>query len=66
MSDATQEPGQETVPDLLKALGAAEGYLMNAKIDLETGCTKRVAIQTIEGGLKIVRAAIDKAKGRTA
>jgi hypothetical protein len=40
------------------ALEAASGYLMNAKIDLETGKTKQSAIETIEGGLKVVRDAL--------
>lgn len=48
-------------PDLLVALQAASGYLLNAKIDLETGAPKQTAIQTIEGGLKVVRAALSKA-----
>lgn len=50
-------------PDLLEALNAASGFLLNAKIDLETGASKQTAINTIEGGLKIVRAAIAKATG---
>jgi hypothetical protein len=49
-------------PDLLAALKAASGYLLNAKIDLETGAPKRTAIATIEGGLKLVREAIGKAE----
>jgi hypothetical protein len=53
-----------TSPETLSALEAASGYLMNAKIDLETGCTKATAIATIEGGLKLVRAAIAKARGQ--
>jgi hypothetical protein len=36
---------------LQKALSASVGYLMNAKIDLETGAPKRTAIRTIEGGI---------------
>jgi hypothetical protein len=51
-------------PDLLAALNAASGYLLNAKIDLETGCPKATAIATIEGGLKVVRAAIARAEGK--
>lgn len=51
--------------ELLKALNAATGYLMNAKIDLETGAPKRTAIMTIEGGLRVVRAAITKAESAT-
>jgi hypothetical protein len=50
--------------ELLAALKSAEGYLLNAKIDLETGAPKRTAITTIEGGLKLVRAAIAKAEAR--
>lgn len=43
---------------LRKALSASRGYLLNAKIDLETGAPKRTAINTIEGGLKMVREAL--------
>jgi hypothetical protein len=43
---------------LVKALEAACGYLLNAKIDLETGCTKATAIKTIEGGLNRARQAL--------
>lgn len=32
-------------------LRAASGYLMNAKIDLETGCPKATAIKTLQGGI---------------
>ena len=48
-------------PALLAALRAAAGYLLNAKIDLETGCPKRTAVKTIEGGLNVVNAAIEAA-----
>ena len=48
-------------PDLLAALHAAAGYLINAKINLETGAPKRIALATIEGGLKVVREALTKA-----
>ncbi len=41
-----------------EALRASEGYLLNAKIDLETGARKATAIRTIEGALLIVRAAV--------
>jgi hypothetical protein len=37
-------------------LNAAEGYLLNAKIDLETQTPKRTALNTIEGGLQMLRA----------
>lgn len=43
---------------LTKALEAAAGYLMNAAIDLNTGAPKRTALATIEGGIKVVRAAL--------
>lgn len=48
--------------ELLAELEAMCGYLLNAKIDLETGCPKATAIRTIEGGLKRARAAIDRAR----
>lgn len=38
--------------------GAAAGYMMNAKIDLETGRTKASAGATLDGGLKRVREAL--------
>lgn len=44
---------------LVAALSASMGYLLNAKIDLETGATKKTAIRTIDGGLKMVREALD-------
>lgn len=47
---------------LLAALEASAGYLRNAKIDLETGASKATAIRTIEGGLRMVEAAIASAK----
>src|SRR3546814_8924080 len=42
----------------ISALKKACGYLLNAKIDLETGAPKRTAIATIDGGLKMIREAI--------
>jgi hypothetical protein len=51
-------------PEMYEALKAATGYLLNAKIDLETGTTKATAIRTIEGGLAVVRAALAKAEGK--
>ncbi len=41
------------------ALKAAAGYMTNAAIDLETGAPKRTALATINGGLKLVREALD-------
>lgn len=49
---------QGEIARLTKALHAASGYLMNAKIDLETGAPKRTAVSTIEGGLKMIADAL--------
>jgi hypothetical protein len=46
------------VEELTKALSSAAGYLRNASIDLSTGCTKATARQTIDGGLRMVEAAL--------
>lgn len=46
-------------------LSAATGYMLNAKIDLETGAPKRTAITTIEGGLRRARAALPPADTMT-
>lgn len=54
-----------TAPELLEALKAVSGYLLNAKIDLETGAPKKTAVATIEGGLKIARTAIFKVEHGT-
>lgn len=51
-------PIYDRAPDLLKALEAAVGYMSNAKIDLECS-TKAAAIRTLDGGLNIVREAIE-------
>jgi len=53
---------QAKIDMLLKALNAAQGYLLNAKIDLETGASKATAIRTITGGLNMVRDAIASAE----
>lgn len=44
--------------DTVKALSAARGYLLNAKIDLESGARKATAIRTIDGGLTVVGEAL--------
>lgn len=54
-----------STPELVAEMKAAAGYLRNAKIDLETGCSKATAIRTIEGGLNRLEAAIAKAEGRS-
>lgn len=50
--------------DALATIKALKGYLLNAKIDLESGAPKRTAIQTIEGGIRLADEAIAKAEGR--
>jgi hypothetical protein len=47
----------------LKALKAAKGYMLNAKIDLETGTKKATTLTTLEGGLRMVEAAIAETAG---
>ena len=49
--------------DTLKALQSALGHLLNAAIDLETGCTKKATIATLNGGIPTAREAITKATG---
>lgn len=44
--------------EMVAELSAAHGYLLNAKIDIETGATKATAIRTLDGGINRVRAAI--------
>ena len=51
-----------SAPDMIEALSAALGYMRNAKIDLETGAPKKTAIQTLDGGIKLVEAALSKAR----
>jgi hypothetical protein len=57
MTDAQSRDALE-IQRLRRALDAAAGHLLNAKIDLETGAPKSTAIRTIEGGLKTVRDAL--------
>jgi hypothetical protein len=49
-------------PSLFEALKAAEGHLLNAKIDLETGTKKATTIATIEGGLRRIRTALESVR----
>lgn len=44
------------IAELEAGLRAAIGYMMNARIDLETGCTKATAIKTISGGIERAKA----------
>ena len=63
-SESAPKGGCDCGYELLAALKAAKGYLLNAKIDLETGAPKRTAINTIDGGLKMVDAALAKSGGQ--
>ena len=40
-----------TIAALWAELSAAVGCMLNARIDLATGCTKATAIRTIDGGI---------------
>lgn len=62
-NEKADAPLLAAAPDLVKALEAMRGYLLNAKIDLETGCTKATAIKTIEGGIKQALEALAKVSG---
>lgn len=53
------------VQQLEKALSASLGYMLNAAIDLETGAPKRTALNTINGGIKLVREALGQSGDRT-
>ena len=61
---ATVREGCQHCAELLTILEAARGYMTNAAIDLETGAPKRTALDTINGGLAMVRKAIARAGGR--
>ena len=47
---------------LRKELEAALGHMLNARIDLETGRTKAMAIDTLERGVKRAREALEDTK----
>lgn len=49
--------------DLLQALYAVQGRIMNVKIDLATGRTKAQAMYALEECVRNIDAAIAKAKG---
>lgn len=46
------------VAELEGELSASLGYMLNAKIDLDTGAPKRTAMTTLEGGIRRVRTAL--------
>jgi hypothetical protein len=51
---------------LVKALQAAQGQIMNAKIDLQTGHTKAAGIRTLDGIIKFVDDALASIKDERA
>lgn len=50
---------------LYEALAKAKGYMLNARIDIETGTKRSTAIATLDGGLKMIDAALKSARGET-
>lgn len=48
-------------PDLLKALSACKGYMLNAVIDLETSTPKATTKNTLNGGIRMIDEAIARA-----
>jgi pyruvate/oxaloacetate carboxyltransferase len=48
--------------ELIAALKAAKGHMLNAKIDLETNAPKRAAINTLSAGLDLIDVALRTTK----
>jgi hypothetical protein len=48
--------------ELIAALKAAKGHMLNAKIDLETNAPKRAAINTLNAGLDLIDVALRTTK----
>lgn len=55
----------EIIAELTRTIEACVGYMLNARIDLETGATKATAIRTIDGGIKMAHDALERAKEQT-
>lgn len=51
------ESAERERDQMREALRAAKGYLMNAKIDIETNTKKATTMATLDGGIKVVSAA---------
>jgi hypothetical protein len=43
---------------LIAALRSCRGYLLNASIDLQTGAPKKTVTATIDGGIRMIDAAL--------
>jgi hypothetical protein len=52
----------DTIDALERALQAAQGKIMNARIDLQTGHTKAAVNQTLEGIVKFIDEALAQVK----
>lgn len=55
---AAIEARDSRIAELEAELSASLGYMLNAKIDLDTGAPKRTAMATLEGGIRRVRTAL--------
>lgn len=60
--EAENERLTEESARLRVGLNSAVGYMMNAQIDLRTGAPKQTAINTINGGIDVLRAALGAPK----
>lgn len=58
MGDPRLNQLRTEIERLRKTIDACCGYMMNAKIDMETNTKKATAICTLDGGLKMARAAL--------
>lgn len=58
----TPDPPTAHESKLIAALHAARGYMLNAQIDLTTGAPKKTALATIDGGIKMIDAALKDAQ----
>lgn len=57
-TQAAMDEAAGEIARLRTALSSCAGYMLNAKIDLETGTPKRTTLNTLEGGIRIAKAAI--------
>lgn len=55
---ARAEAAEAREKELQKHLSAALGYMLNAHIDLATGAAKKTAMDTLDGGIARIRAAL--------
>ena len=60
---AALDAAEARVKRLEEALASAKGYMLNAKIDIETGTKKRTTLDTLTGGLRLIDAALAKEEG---